>query len=135
MSVVITLHDVEPAVRLNARLEADGVATVLVSPLDDVRAEIRRAKPALIVMSGELTDAANVALVRELLWDGVPVVGLVDGDDPSQRERLRALGYVELFTKPIVVDDAAIGVRRILERRALQAATGLIGESEPLREV
>ncbi len=135
MSVVITLHDVEPAVRLNARLEADGVATVFVSPLDDVRAEIRRAKPELIVMSGELTDAANVALVRELLWDGVPVVGLVDGDDPAQRERLRTLGYVELFTKPIVVDDVAIGVRWIMERRALQAMTGLIGESEPLREV
>ena len=135
MSVLITLHDVEPAVRLNARLEADGVTTVLVSPLDDMRAEIRRAKPALIVLSGELTDTSNVTLVRELLWDGTPVVGLVDGDDVAQRERLRTLGYVELFSKPIVVDDVAIGVRHIMERRALQEMTGLIGESEPLREV
>jgi DNA-binding NtrC family response regulator len=135
MSVLITLHDVEPAVRLNARLEADGVETTLVSPLDDMRAEIRRAKPQLIVFSGELTDSANVALVRELLWDGTGVVGLVDGDDVQQRERLRLMGYVELFPKPIAVDDVAIGVRRIMERRALQEATGLIGESEPLREV
>ena len=135
MSVVITLHDVEPAVRLNARLEADGVQTTLVSPLDDIRAEIRRAKPQLIVFSGELTDSANVTLVRELLWDGTGVVGLVDGDDMQQRERLRVMGYVELFPKPIAVDDVAIGVRRIMERRALQEATGLIGESEPLREV
>ena len=135
MSVLITLHDVEPAVRLNARLEADGATTVLVSPLDDMRAEIRRAKPEIIVLSGELNDPSNLALVRELLWDGTPVVGLVEGDDAAQRERLRAVGYVELFSKPIVVDDVAIGVRRIMERHSLQEMTGLIGESEPLREV
>ncbi|MEP6618244.1 MAG: sigma-54 dependent transcriptional regulator [bacterium] len=135
MTVLITLHDVEPAVRLNARLEADGVTTAVVSPLDDVRAEIRRAKPELIVLTGELTDPANVALVRELLWAGTPVVGLVDGDDPVQRDRLRTQGFVELFAKPIAVDDVALGVRRIVERHALQEMTGLIGESEPLREV
>ncbi len=135
MKVLITLHDVEPAVRLNARLEADGVETTLVSPLDDMRAEIRRAKPQLIVLSGDLTDSANVTLVREQLWDGTAVVGLVDGDEVAQRDRLRLMGYVELFPKPIAVDDVAIGVRRIMERRALQEATGLIGESEPLREV
>ena len=135
MSVLITLHDVEPAVRLNARLEGDGVTTVLVSPLDDMRAEIRRAKPELVVLSGELTDPANLTLVRELLWDGMPVVGLVGADDAAQRDRLRLLGYVELFAKPLAVDEAANGVRRIMERHALQELTGLIGESEPLREV
>ncbi|MEO7456778.1 MAG: sigma-54 dependent transcriptional regulator [Gemmatimonadaceae bacterium] len=135
MSVVITLHDVEPAVRLNARLESEGVTTALVSPLDDVRAEIRRAKPRLVVLTGELTDVANVALVRELLWEGVPVVGLVDGDDALVRERLRLLGYVEVFAKPISVDDVAMGVRRLMDRHSLQETTGLIGESEALREV
>ena len=134
MKVLITLHDVEPAVRLNARLEGDGIETVLVSPLDDIRAEIKRARPTLIVLTGELTDPATVALLREQLWTGVPVVGL-DGDDPAQRERLRALGFVDLFPKPIVADDVADSLRRLMERRALQEATGLIGESEGLREV
>ena len=134
--VLITLHDVEPAVRLNARLEADGVHTSIVSPLDDVRGEIRRAKPDLVVISGELTDSANVALVRELLWDGVPVVGIVSGVEQTQRDILKAQGYVELFEKPIVVDDVAIGVRRIMERRALQEATVLIeGESGTGKEL
>jgi DNA-binding NtrC family response regulator len=135
MSVLITLHDVEPAVRLNARIEAEGVETVLVSPLDDVRGEIRRAKPELIVLTGDLADAANVALLREQLWAGIPVVGLMDVDEPGQRERLRAAGFVELYAKPIVADDVALGVRQIMERRSLQEMTGLIGESEPLREV
>ena len=135
MKVLITLHDVEPAVRLNARLEGAGIETALVSPLDDVRGEIRRAKPQLIVISGDLSDASNAAVLREQLWAGTPVVGFMDGDDPLQRERLRASGYVELFAKPLVIDDVELGIRRLLERHALQQATGLIGESEPLREV
>ncbi|HEX6600321.1 MAG TPA: sigma-54 dependent transcriptional regulator [Gemmatimonadaceae bacterium] len=137
MTVLLTLHDVEPAVRLNARLEGEGVETAVVSPLDDVRAEIRRARPSLIVVSGDLTDPSNVALLREQLWEGVPVVGLVDSerDDPLHRERLRSLGYTELFAKPIVVDDVATDLRRLMERHELQEATGLIGESEAMREV
>ncbi len=135
MTVLITLHDVEPAVRLNARLEADGVQTAMVSPLDDVRAEIRRAAPDLIVVSGQLADAANVALLREQLWSGIPMVGLSDTSDPAHLERVRALGYVEVVTKPLAVDDVALELRRLMERHALQESTGLIGESEPLREV
>jgi DNA-binding NtrC family response regulator len=133
--VLITLHDVEPAVRLNARLEADGVTTHVVSPIDDIRAEIKRHKPDLIVITGELTDAANVGLLREMLWSGTPIVGLVSTIDSAQMDALRTQGYVDLFSKPIVVDDVAIGVKRLMERHALQETTGLIGESEPLREV
>ena len=37
MTVIITLHDVEAAVRLNAELEREGLRTEVVSPLDDIR--------------------------------------------------------------------------------------------------
>ncbi|HEX7980186.1 MAG TPA: sigma-54 dependent transcriptional regulator, partial [Gemmatimonadaceae bacterium] len=66
---------------------------------------------------------------------GIPVVGLTDSDDPAQLNGLFALGFVDLFVKPIVVDEVADSLARLLERHALQEATGLIGESEPLREV
>lgn len=135
MTVLITLHDVEPAVRLNARLEAAGISTVLVSPLDDVRAEISRARPSLIVITGDLTDPSNIGLVREQLWTGTPVVGLTDAVEAAQRDRVRALGYVELWGKPVVLEEVEVGIRRLMERHALQEATGLIGESEPMREV
>ena len=94
VKVLITLTDVEPAVRLNAQLERDGVETAVVSPLDDVRGAIRREKPDVIVITGALLDPQNVALVRELLWDGVAVVGLADVRDPEIDERLRAIGFV-----------------------------------------
>ncbi|MEO6878948.1 MAG: sigma 54-interacting transcriptional regulator, partial [Gemmatimonadaceae bacterium] len=41
----------------------------------------------------------------------------------------------EVFPKPVNVDDVLGGLRRILDRRRLQQLTGLIGESDAIREV
>ena len=46
-------------------------------------------------------------------------------------DRLRGLGYSEIFTKPIVVAEVAAGVRRQVERQELAKATGLYGEARP----
>ncbi|HEX8717588.1 MAG TPA: sigma-54 dependent transcriptional regulator [Gemmatimonadaceae bacterium] len=135
MKVLITLADVEPAVRLNAKLEAAGLETALVSPMDDVPSAIRREKPDVIVLTGGLADPVNVHLVKRQLWDGASVVGLADVDEPGLHERLRALGFVEVYSKPVDLDEVFSGVRRILERRRLAEDTGLIGESEAMREV
>ena len=135
MQVLISLTDVEPAVRLNKQLESDGVETDVVSPLDDVRGAIKRGKPDVIVLTGALIDPQNVALVREMLWEGVAVVGLADVRDPEIDERLRAIGFVEVYAKPIVVDEVADAIRRLIDRRRLSRLTGLIGQSEGIREV
>ena len=135
MKVLITLTDVEPAVRLNAMLEGQGIETAVVSPMDDVRAAISREKPDVIVLTGGLVDTANVQLVKEQLWSGAAVVGLADVDDPTLNDRLRALGYVEIYPKPVNLDEVVQGVRRSLERRRLANITGLIGESEGIRQV
>ncbi|MEX2178768.1 MAG: sigma-54 dependent transcriptional regulator [Gemmatimonadaceae bacterium] len=135
MSVLITLHDVEPAVRLNAALEREGIATTIVSPLDDMRGTIKRARPDVMVVTGELTERLTESLVAEQLWAGVPTIGLTDVRDERQLERLRAAGYVELLVKPVPQAEVLSAVRRMLERKRLQRETGLIGESEALREV
>ncbi len=135
MNVLITLHDVEPAVRLNAELEREGIQTEVVSPLDDIRAAITRAKPDVLVFTGELTDGLTLAIVRDQLWSGTPSIGLADVHDEAQLERLRPLGFVELYVKPVDSAEIAGAVRRMLERRRLQRETGLIGESDALREV
>ena len=76
MKILLTLQDVEPAVRLNALLEQEGVDTALVSPLDDIRAALKREKPDIIVFTGDLADPSTVAVVKEQLWEGAAVVGL-----------------------------------------------------------
>ena len=135
MKVLLTLQDVEPAVRINAVLEREGVNTALVSPLDDIRAALKREKPDILVFSGELTDPSTIAIVKEQLWEGAAAVGLAENTDPAHVERLRTMGYVDVFAKPVDVDEVVGGIRRILERRRLQVLTGLIGESEGMREV
>ncbi|HZF67677.1 MAG TPA: sigma-54 dependent transcriptional regulator [Gemmatirosa sp.] len=134
-SVLLTLADVEPAIRLNALLEQQGFETNLVSPVDDVRSELRRQRPDVVVLTGALLDPINLALVRHLLWDGVPTVGLTDVADPHTTQRLQDAGYAALFPKPIVPEEVADGVRRLLDRRRLGRLTGLYGESEAIREV
>ncbi len=135
MKVLLTLQDVEPAVRINALLEQEGVDTALVSPLDDIRAALRREKPDLIVFSGDLADPATLAIVKEQLWQGAATVGLADVGDPAHLDRLRTQGFVDIFVKPVVPSEVVGGLRRILDRRRLQRLTGLIGESEAMREV
>ena len=135
MKVLLTLNDVEPAVRLNKMLEAADVETELVSPLDDVRGALARFKPDLLIVTGELRDPSNVALVNEQLWAGRTVVGLSDAADAAALARARGAGFSEVFAKPIDVAEVGDAVKRVLERLRLQRVTGLIGESEAIREV
>jgi len=135
VKVLITLADVEPAVRLNALLEANGAKTSMVSPLDDLRGEIKRFNPDLIVLTGALGDPGNLQIVRDQLWSGTAVVGLADVEDPALREQLRTLGFLDVYAKPISADELYLAVRRVLDRRRLSELTGLIGQSEPISEV
>jgi DNA-binding NtrC family response regulator len=135
VKVLILLIDVEPGVRINAVLEQGGVETDVVSPIDDVRGAVRRFRPDVLVVTGTLLDAQNIALVREALWEGIPVVGLSDIGDEAMVVRLRGLGYSEVYVKPIVPEDVAAGVRRLADRQALARLTGLYGESGAIREV
>jgi DNA-binding NtrC family response regulator len=135
VSVLVTLTDVEPAVRINALLEQQGVATAVVSPMDDVPAAVRKAKPKVIVVTGALMDPANLTLVREQLWAGAAVIGLAEIGDPAMEARLRSIGFSEILTKPVPPEDVVRLVRQLLDRHRLAEITGLYGESDAVREV
>jgi DNA-binding NtrC family response regulator len=133
--VAITLADVELAVRLNALLEADGHTTALISPFDDMRAEVARAKADVVVFTGALAEPANLQFARELAWQDVAVVGVADVIDPVLDERLRALGFALVCSKPLPPDELFQSVRRVLDWQRLSRITGLVGQSSAIREV
>jgi DNA-binding NtrC family response regulator len=135
VKVLLTLTDVEPAVRLNAMLEKGGARTAMVSPLDDVPGTISREKPDVIVLTGGLLDTSNLQLVKTQMWNGAAVIGLADVHDSLLDERLRALGFVEIYPKPVVLEEVYSGIQRIARRREVERLTGLYGESEAIREV
>ncbi|MEP6764750.1 MAG: sigma-54 dependent transcriptional regulator [Gemmatimonadaceae bacterium] len=134
-TVAILMTDVEPAVRLNAALEAAGIDTVTISPMDDVRGMLRRNPPSILVLTGALLDNTNLSLVRQQLWEGVTALGFTDVFDASMNERLQTAGYAETWSKPILFDDVVASIKRRLERRHLAEITGLVGESEAIREM
>jgi DNA-binding NtrC family response regulator len=135
LSVLITLTDVEPAVRLGKLLEREELETEMVSPLDDFRSALRRSKPSVVVMTGGLLDPHNLQLVREMMWDDIAVIGFADVRDDAIDERLRVAGFVEVFSKPVVLDEVVGSIMQLLRRQELSRVTGLIGESEAIREV
>jgi DNA-binding NtrC family response regulator len=134
-TVLITLADVEPAVRLNALLEAEGITTSMVSAVDNLTSEIRRTRPELIVLTGNIADPAVRQVVRDQLWEGTAVIGLADVADPQLIERLRSIGFVDVYTKPVVPEDLVDAVKRVLDRHHLAESTGLVGQSDAIREV
>jgi DNA-binding NtrC family response regulator len=135
MKVLITLADVEAAVRLNARLESENIETVMVSPLDDIRSEIKRSKPDLVVLTGAIADPSSIQVVKDQLWDGIAVLGLAEVSDPELIERMRAIGFVDVYAKPISPDELYAIVRGIIDRQRLASITGLIGQSDAIREI
>ena len=121
MTVLITLNDVEPAVRVNKQLEADGIHTAVVSPAGRHarRAQEREARRAGVQRRPHRpADAGRGA--RTSSGPGVSSIGLTNITDPAQLERLRAAGFVELYHKPADIGDVVAGVKRVLERRRLQ---------------
>src|SRR3979411_1139781 len=135
MNDLVTRPAGQAAVRLNALLEAADTQTAVVSPLDDLRGEIKRFKPDLIVLTGGLGSAGTLQIVRDQLWNGPSLIGLADVEDPVLRERLRTMGFVDVYTKPISADDLYLAVRRVMDRKRLTEATGLIGQSDAINEV
>src|SRR5512141_1259666 len=106
MRVLITLTDVEPAIRLNALLEGSpDVETFVVSPMDDLPGAVARHKPDVIVCSGALLDAQTVSIVRDQLWLGTAMIGLADVGDAGLEARLKQIGFSEVLTKPIPAEE------------------------------
>ncbi|MBX9928347.1 MAG: sigma 54-interacting transcriptional regulator [Gemmatimonadaceae bacterium] len=132
--VLITLADVELAVRLGALLDAGGdVSTVMVSPLDDLRAAVTKHKPAVVMLTGALLDAHVLTVVRDELWRGTGVVGVADVGDPQLEARLKAIGFSEVLPKPVPVEELLTVVRHQLDRQRVARETGLHGESASIR--
>jgi DNA-binding response OmpR family regulator len=54
--ILITMDDLETAVRLNAAFEAAGYTTAMFSSLDDARGSVRRESPDLVVLTGAVHE-------------------------------------------------------------------------------
>ncbi|MBA3659125.1 MAG: sigma-54-dependent Fis family transcriptional regulator [Gemmatimonadales bacterium] len=133
--ILITMDDLETAVRLNAAFEAAGFSTAMFSSLDDVARTLRRENPETVVLTGAVHEphaAQLAALARE---SEISTLALLEPTDSERAERVGRLGVTETMVKPVAPDDTVATARRLIERRRLQQRTGIAGESSAVQEV
>jgi len=133
--ILITMDDLETAVRLNAAFEAAGLSTAMFSSLDDARGSVRREHPDAIVLTGAVHEPPALQLAALARDAGISTLALLEPTDSERGERVGRLGVTELMTKPVVPDDVVATVRRLMDRRRLQERTGIIGEAAPIQEL
>src|SRR5213596_1741192 len=143
--VLITTDDLEHAVRINAHLETAGFHTTRVSSFDDVRRAVGGAggadgsdaapAPDCIVLTGGLHESSAAQLLRIAHDRSISTLGLMEPTEPDPKEAARRLGLTAFLVKPADPAEVTATVRRLIERRRLQARTGILGESPAIQEV
>src|SRR5213595_2159101 len=135
--VLITTDDLEHAVRINAHLETAGFQTTLASSFDDVRRVVGTgaATPDCIVLTGALHESSAAQLLRSAHDRSISTLGLVEQTEPDPKALARELGLTAFLEKPADPAEVTATVRRLIERRRLQARTVILGESPAIQEV
>src|SRR5437660_506660 len=135
--VLITTDDLEHAVRINTHLETAGFQTTLASSFDDVRRVVGTgaATPDCIVLTGALHESSAAQLLRIAHDRSISTLGLVEQTEPDPKALARELGLTAFLEKPADPAEVTATVRRLIERRRLQARTGILGESPAIQEV
>ena len=133
--ILITMDDLETAVRLNAAFEAAGFSTTMFSSLDDARGTVRRQSPELVILTGAVHEPHALQLASLARDHEISTLALLEPTDSERAERVGRLGVTETMMKPVEPDDAVATARRLIERRRLQERTGIIGESAPIQEM
>ncbi|HTT68752.1 MAG TPA: sigma-54 dependent transcriptional regulator [Gemmatimonadales bacterium] len=133
--ILITMDDLEAAVRLNAAFEASGYETAMVSALDDVNAAVLREDPDLLLLTGGLHEPAAARLLS-LVRDGrVATLGLLEPTDAEPAAVAQRMGLTAAVVKPADAAETVALCRRLIERKALQERTGILGDHPAIQEV
>jgi DNA-binding NtrC family response regulator len=133
--ILITMDDLETAVRANAALEAAQFSTTMFSSVDDARGSIRRENPDLVILTGAVHDPHAQQLAALAHDAEISTLALLEPTDSERTERVERLRATEVMTKPVLPDDVVATARRLIDRRRLQERTGIVGESAPIQEV
>jgi DNA-binding NtrC family response regulator len=133
--ILITMDDLETAVRVNAAFEAAGFRTAMFSSVDDPRGSVRRESPDVVVLTGAVYEAPAQQLAALARDAEISTLALLEPTDSERTERVGRLGVTEVMVKPVVPDEVVATARRLMERRRLQEHTGIVGESDAIQEV
>ena len=126
-TVLISTHHLPTAGALRGAFKSSGYRVELVTP----REELDPGAGVLLVLTDALAESAEelAAQARDRLH--VPVFGVAA---PGRERELGALGLAETFASSADPDEVLLIAHTLLERRRLQRLTGIVGETDAIRE-
>jgi DNA-binding NtrC family response regulator len=128
MSVVlVSTHNLPLAGKLREAFRAVGYRVDLVTPSEDLT---DAKEPVLLVVTG--TPAETAALLRQAQTLMLPAI--VVSAEHELGAAYRGGPIVETFGPAAQPDEVALVGHRLIERRRLQRETGIIGETDAMRE-
>ncbi|HKV73997.1 MAG TPA: sigma-54 dependent transcriptional regulator [Gemmatimonadales bacterium] len=133
--ILLSMDDLETAVRVNAALEAAGYTTTMVSSLDDAKSAMRRANPDLVLLTGAVYEPPARQLAQMAHDAEVSTLALLEATDSGPGARDEHLHATALLSKPVSPEEVVQTIARLIERRQLQRRTGIMGESPAIQEL
>ena len=126
-AILISTHHLPTAGALRGAFKSSGYRVELVTPHEELDPDAG----VLLVLTDALAESAGAlaAQARDRLH--IPVFGVAV---PARRRELAALGLAETFAPPVDPDEVLLLAHTLLERRRLQRLTGIVGETDAIRE-
>ena len=126
-SVLVTAHDLPLAGKLRTRFRRCGYRVELLAKGEDPAAAVEAAgpgagEPVLLVVTGGMDVEQGQEAARRGREMGLRVLA-VGGSDPGA------------FPTPADPDEIVLVGRRVVERRRLREATGIVGDTDAMMEV
>lgn len=132
-TVLVSTQDLPTAGLLRTVFGEGGYSVVLVTDVEDLERE-RAGASLLVVTSMEVPGGERLARRGESI--GLPVFGLFPGAPGGGVHRAAPeIGLSEAFLGRVDPAEVLVLGRRVMQRRRLQDASGIVGETEAMREV
>ena len=127
--VLVSTHDLPTAGEVKEGFVDAGYATELVTPGEDLSGY---EDAALLVLTGgfDEEEAALAVQARDILHLPIFAVGLEAASTAPQRSI-----FEEIFPSTAAIGDIVLLGRRAIERKRLRRVTGIVGQTDAMREV
>lgn len=131
-TVLISTHDLEVAGPLREAFGGAGYRVELVTPQEDLSG---REDSLLLILTGGLKREAAATQVRQVREARhIPVFGVVQPGQEGIRQVARVLDLQEVLPHPPEARTVLLLGRNLIERNRLQEITGIVGETDSIRE-
>ncbi len=129
--VLVSTHDLQRAGVLREAFREEGHPVELVTPDEDMGG---REGAGLVLLTGGLgIDMTPPLLLQAREGPGIPVIGFLSPGAAAPRSL--PSGVSEIFEAEATPEEVVLVARRVMGRRRLQEVTGIVGETDAMREV